>query len=102
MRRATIAVVPLLCAVLLGNASGCENQSDPATIPDGVTPISKNMQDIWNAPGGPGCRWSVQVKAGGRKVTIASGSGNHSQAVVIGTAAVGGELRSDKCGGWKR
>jgi hypothetical protein len=95
-----------LVAVALLALVGCENQADPASLPDGVTNISKNMRGVWNAPGGPGCKWSVRVKSGGRWVTVNSGAGNHSQTAIIGTAHVGGQFRSDKCankaGGWKR
>lgn len=88
--------------VLLLTAEGCPNQSTAGSLPDGVTPISKNMRGIWNAPGKPGCKWSVRVKSGGRWVTVSSGSGNKSQAVILNSSTVGGQLRSDKCGPWTR
>jgi len=104
VRRLTaVLAVPLLLATM-GAANGCENQADPGTIPDGVTSISKNMRGVWNAPGGPGCRWSVRVKSGGKFVTVNKGSGNKSQTVIFGTGVVGGQFRSDKCApkGWHR
>lgn len=97
-----IAHVVAAAALVVAAAQGCENQSTPATIPDGVTPVSKSMRGIWNAPGGPGCVWSVRVKSGSKWVTVNKGSGNRSQTVILGSGVVGGQFRSDKCGGWTR
>ena len=89
----------LVLVVLL---SGCEDQSGPSTMPDGVRNISKGMRGIWNAPGGPGCTWSIRVKSGNRWVTVSRGSGNKSQTAIIGSSHVGGQFRSDRCKGWSR
>lgn len=94
-------LIPLLLLVCVP-LGACKNEASPATLPDGVTPISKNMRKIWNAPGGPGCRWTLLDS---HKRVLDSGRSEYpdrvSQTVIIGTAAVGGQLRSDKCGGWK-
>lgn len=84
MRRLILGAlcVPLLLATM----AGCPNQSSPKRIPDGATPISKNMRGIWNAPGGKSCRWWVADPDG----SISNG-GN-----------VGQTLRSDSCGGWTK
>jgi hypothetical protein len=91
-------------AVILLALFGCEpqDQSGPTTLPDGVRTINKSMRGIWNAPGGPGCAWSIRVKSGDRWVTVSRGSGNKSQTAIIGSSHVGGQFRSDKCKGWSR
>jgi hypothetical protein len=89
--------------VLVALLFGCKNQASPTSIPDGVTQITKNMRGIWDAPGGPGCKWRIVIKsASGKKTTVSSGGGNKSQTVIIGSSHVGGEFRSDKCApkGW--
>lgn len=99
-----IAAGTLLILLLSGSASGCENQSSPKTLPDGVTPISKNMLGFWNSPGGPGCKWSIRIKSSsGKWTTVSSGGGNKSQSLIINHSMVNvGQLRSDKCKGWSQ
>ena len=97
-----IAGVVAGVALVIVAVAGCSNQSTPGTIPDGVTPVSENMTGFWNAPGGPGCKWSLRVKSGRKWVTVNHGAGNRSQTMIIGIGSVGGQVRSDKCGGWER
>lgn len=81
-------------------ATGCEDKSKPATLPDGIRTISKNMVGNWTAPGGRKCEWAKVAKGG--KTTTASGVGNRTQYVTIHSDDVGGQFHSNKCGEWKR
>lgn len=97
-----------LVAFLLAVLCGCPpNQAAPSSIPDGVTPISKNMLGFWNAPGGKFCRWWIT------KDGQTTNNGNtkqdmpvraYSQKALISSADVGGKFHSDGCansvGGW--
>lgn len=98
MRR--LVAIGIVCLLL--TAGSCDNEATTSTLPDGSIAISKNMRGIWHARGGPSCKWLVRVKSGSRWVTVASGGGAKPQSMLLGTAAVGGELRSSKCGVWKR
>ena len=108
----TLAAVNMLVVLA---AQGCDDQSSPQTISDGVRKINKNMRGYWNAPGGTNCRWWI-VSADGKRI---SNNGNttgplnkrvqkpgkqadFSQSVILGTGNIGESLRSDKCGGWTK
>ena len=108
MRRIIAGVGSAALAVTL--LTGCPpSQAAPKSIPDGVTPISKNMVGFWNAPGGQFCRWWItkdgQTTNNGntkQKLPVRA----YSQKALISTADIGGKFHSDGCanstGGWKQ
>lgn len=106
-------------AFLLAALLGCEptDKSTPSSIPDGSRTISKGMRGIWNAPGGPNCRWWIVSKSGksisnpgnttgpvNRRRQKPGKAADQSQTVVIGSGNVGETFKSDRCApqGWTR
>lgn len=83
--------------VLVLTGQGCENQATPASMPNGVTSITKSMRGFWDSAGGKGCNWRKYDRFGN---PTGHGGGSRSQTVLLSSADVGGKFKSDRCKLW--